>query len=163
MRVLKLWVAAICGLSLSAWADPLSTDLVVGQVIGNEVGQVINGWTHLGGGMFVTRKTANYVTTETSDCCFAIFEKGDTTLIAKTTPIARNQKGGVLAERIDQILKVNALPDEVSVGDCSILWVMPAWTLLNERTKLARSYIVTDSGIEQLTWLDEHSNCDLGD
>lgn len=144
-------------------AQPAPTDLAVGQIIGNEPGQVINGWTHRGGSMIPRRKTANYVTTETMECCAAIFERGDAVLVARTIPVARNDKGGVLAERIVEIVKLEKRPGEISAGDCSLLWIVPAWTLLNERTKAARSLVVTADGIEQVSWIDEHGSCYLGD
>lgn len=144
-------------------AQPAPTDLAVGQIIGNEPGQVINGWTHRGGSTIPRRKTANFVTTETMECCAAIFERGDSVLVARTIPIARNDKGGVLAERIVEMVKLEKRPGEISVGDCSILWITPAWTLLDERTKAARSLVVTADGIEQISWVDERGSCYLGD
>ena len=59
-----------------------TTGVGVGQIFGNEQGQIINGWEHTGGGLYPKRKTANYVTTETDECCFAIFKKNGTILIA---------------------------------------------------------------------------------
>ena len=113
--------------------------------------------------MIPQRRTANYTTTETMECCAAIFERGNSVLIARTVPIARNDRGGVLAERIVEILKVERQPNEISVADCSLLWILPTWTLLNERTKVVRSIVVTTDGIEQISWIDERGSCYLGE
>lgn len=161
---MKAFISAVAFLGLSAviHARPNEAELKVGQVIGSENGQIINGWEHVGGGMIPRRVTADYVTKETLDCCFVIFQKQQSTLIARTTPVAKNPTGGILAERIEEIVKLDAKPGEIGVGDCSILWISPAWTLVNEQTKLARSAIVTTDGIRMLSWVDDDSTCFSG-
>lgn len=161
IKCLSSCLLLFCGTQAAAQAS--STEIVVGQVLGNEVGQTINGWSHLAGGMFTKRITVNFVTTETSGCCSAIFEKADQILILRTEPLARNATGGVLAERVTERLVVKKKSGEISVGDCNVLWILPSWTLLNQRTGAARSFFVTNDGIRQLSWVDDQGNCDLGD
>lgn len=164
MRLKSLALVLIAGIPLTHLSakEPVS-DLRVGQVIATRPGETIDGWTHVGSGIFWHRKTADLVTTETMTCCTAVLERGRTVLIARTTPISRSKSGGVLAARIDEILKVQKQAGEESVGDCPILWITPAWTLLNERTRAARSFVVTTEGIAQISWVDDRRNCRSGE
>ena len=162
MKVL-ISAVAVLGLPAALQAQPNETELNVGQVIDSGNGQIINGWEHVDSGMIPRRVTADYVTKETLDCCFVVFQKRQTTLVARTTPLTKNATGGILTERIEETVKLNAKPGEIGAGDCSILWISPAWTVIDQRTKRARSAIVTTDGIKILTWVDDGSNCLLGE
>lgn len=139
-----------------------ATDLRVGQVIGNEQGQVINGWTQVGGTHYQKRSTKDYVTTETTECCVTTFKRGDTYLFAATDPIARGQRGGVEAERITVIKKFTIPADENEV-DCSLMWIMPATSFSKGFGSPIRSIIFDGTEFVEIRWSDPGLYCDFGD
>lgn len=160
---LALWAVTAAALAQGPVVPPEQqpTEIAVGQVIGNEVNQVINGWTSLGGGHYARRTTANFVTTEVSVCCYSIFEKGDEYLLARSEPIARNPRGGVLAERIEAIYRIKRKPTE-EITMCNILWLDLALSLYDNRSGMVRSIVVTEEGFEPVTWKGSGEACELG-
>lgn len=138
------------------------TDLTVGQVIGNNVGQVVNGWTQVGGSQYQSRETRNYVTVEGYACCVAVFRNGDTYLFAATSPIAKTASGGVEAERIVAIRKI-AIPRAETPVSCSLLWIDPAASFSSGPGKQIRSVIFTGADFVEIRWFDPGKYCDYGD
>src|SRR5687768_4297419 len=101
LSVLALIVAAAPSLAFAQGRGPGVRNVVdVGQIIGTEPGQIINGWTQISSALQVKRSTKDYVTTEVHDCCVSIFRRGDKYLVARAEAVARTARGGVLAERI---------------------------------------------------------------
>jgi hypothetical protein len=139
-----------------------ATDIAVGQVIANEPGQTLNGWTHNGGGLYPLRRTQNYVTTETSECCYAHFQKGNEHLVLVTSSLARKPTGGELASRVVRRFKIRQQPGEQTVS-CSLLWIDPALSLYNESTKMVRSVVITGDQFTVVSWKDDIHGCVLGD
>lgn len=138
--------------------------LAAGQVFNAKPGQMVGGWAYRAGTLIPKRKTERSVTTETLECCAAVFERGKTYLVARTVPAALDKAGGVVSQRIVEVLMVEKSNGEISPGGCSLLWITPAWTLLNERTRAARSFVVTpDDGIRQISWIDDRGSCSGGD
>ena len=157
--VLASCVILILAQSLSAQAN---NELRVGQVIGNEQGQIVNGWKQVGGTHFPRRTTQNYVTTEVDECCVVVFKKGAVYLLAATTPIARNLSGGVEAEKINLIRKVIVATGERE-ADCNLMWIYPVVSFFSNAKKPIRSIIFDGSNFVEIKWFGSKSYCDLGD
>tara|TARA_R110000824_G_scaffold62111_5_gene164674 strand:- start:82 stop:543 length:462 start_codon:yes stop_codon:yes gene_type:complete len=145
----------------AASAEP-SKDIYIGQIFGNEQGQVINGWKHNGGGLYQSRTYMNSVTTEKSICCYATFEKDETILIARTEAVARKDSGGVLAERVLATMLLKPLKTEIGI-DCSLLWITPVLSFYDEKTELIRSVVISGDDFVTITWSDPGFYCDHGD
>lgn len=143
-------------------AEP-NPSITVGTVFGSQIGQNINGWRQMGGGLYLNRSTANYVTTEFDVCCYAVFQKENTYLIARTVAVAKREAGGVIAERVLGTKIVNKRPTENVVIDCLILWIRPAFNLYDTRTKIIRSVIISGDEFVTISWSDPGNYCDLGD
>jgi hypothetical protein len=152
----------IAAATVTSSAQDTSPELSVGQLIDIEPGDMIRGWTYTGGSDFAQRDWANYVTTETMECCTSVFDREDAILVARSVPVAKDYRGGILAKRVVEILKVDKLPGEFLVG-CNLFWIEPAANLLNEETKVVRSFVVTRGGIEQISWINEREWCSWGD
>ena len=137
-------------------------ELRVGQVIGNENGQVVNGWQQQGGGYYLRRTTQNYVTQEISECCVTVFTRGNIYLFAATEPIARSERGGVEAERVKAIWKLTINDDEQPV-DCNLMWIKPSASFSTGPGKAIRSVIYDGDDFTLISWFDPGNYCGYGD
>jgi DNA-binding beta-propeller fold protein YncE len=133
-----------------------------GQVIGGEPGQTINGWTQVSGGLYPHRVTSNFVTKEVYDCCQSVFRRGNAYLVTRGEAVAKKPTGGVDAERILATMTIIKRASETA-AECSILWLNPALSLYDEKTKVVRSVIISGDEFVTLTWTDNNNFCDLGD
>jgi hypothetical protein len=171
----KFWsgligIAAL--LSFQSAAAQSSGELSIGQVVGNEIGQVINGWSQVGGSQYHIRKTQNYVTTETFDyvttetlaCCVMTFRRGSVFLFAQSEPIARRASGGVEAVRIINIKKFVIPTNELQTDThCSLMWITPIMSFHNNQTKIVRSIVLSGNEFVQIRWFDPGPYCGHGD
>lgn len=163
MRI--FWLAVLLNLSTSfqsAASAQTMGQLRVGQVIGNEIGQVINGWRQQGGDHYQKRTTQNYVTREVSECCVTVFTKGNVYLFAATEPIARGERGGVEAERIKATWTLTVTAGEKSL-DCSLMWIHPSASFTAGPGKIIRSVVYDGSEFTLIRWYDPGNYCDHGD
>lgn len=165
MRVSEPFITLVALL----WSIPMALaqgqgqgQLRVGQVIGNEIGQVINGWKQQGGGSFQRRTTTDYVTREVEECCVTTFTKGGTYLFAATEPIARSNRGGVEAERIKTTWTMAVGAGE-SYLDCSLMWIRPVASFSSGPGKVIRSVIYDGSEFTLIRWYDPGNYCDHSD
>ena len=158
----RQFLYALASLTIIMPAEAQTVGLKVGQVIGNELGQTVNGWNQVGGTHYQQREVQNYVTTERDECCITAFRKGNTYMLALTLPIARNAAGGVEAERIVKLHAVKGTPNENTV-ECSLLWIMPAITLGTTPDKPVRSIIYDGTDFVEVRWQDSGTYCDWGD
>ena len=161
----KFWsgligIAAL--LSFQSAAAQSSGELSIGQVFGSEIGQVINGWTELGGFHYQIRNTQNNVTTETSACCVTMFRRGSVFLFAQTEPIARRASGGVEAERIIRMKKFVIQTNERDAV-CSHMLISPILSFYNIQTKIVRSIVLSGNDFVQIRWFDDDQQCHHGD
>ncbi|HVJ71098.1 MAG TPA: hypothetical protein VM531_06280 [Sphingomicrobium sp.] len=147
---------------LTSAAQKFPPELAVGQVITSRPGDTINGWTHVSAGIIYRRTTANNVTTETIDCCAAVFERGNTVLIARTARVGSNKGSQPTTDRIHETSKVEKLPGEFLAG-CDLLWINPVANLIQDKTDAVRSFVVTPEGITQVRWINDQNWCSSGD
>lgn len=161
-KVLALIFMITLGTSSAGLFAQNSNELAVGQVFGNEVGQVVNGWEHVGGSLFYQRQTKNYVTTEVTKCCVASFKRGNTYLFAHTSPVARRATGGVEAERIVKMKKFTLSQNERTI-DCNLIWITPVQSFYNSQTRVIRSIIFDGADFIEIKWFAPDKYCSLGD
>ena len=135
--------------------------LVEGQVIPSVPEAVIGGWRKLWTGDHVTRTMAGRVTTESLQCCIAVFGKGNALLVLKTEALTRDAKGEPLTERIQRKLWITQRRGE-QVADCQILWINPALSLVDIKSNAVRSVVVEDGQLVIFNWQDS-GNCAYGD
>jgi hypothetical protein len=136
--------------------------LEVGQVIGNESGQVINGWTDLGGGFFSPpphRATSDMKSPSGYECCYTLFTRDDDYALAITVPVAKNVTGGVIAEKITAI-KFLKLSDSEEQVWCDPLWLKAVFSSRKTGTNLVRSWLFDGTDFQGLTWMDDDGRCD---
>ena len=130
-------------------------EIRVGQIIGNEHVQTINGWTHESGGFWGE--------TAAGECCFIIFRRGNDILVARGEPVARGSRGGVEAERIMATRIVRQEEGEIE-GHCFFLSLSAAIAFYNPSTRVVRGVFVDREGIEIRRWLlDDEDSCSFGD
>lgn len=139
-----------------------TSGLRVGQVIGNELGQVINGWKQQGGELVQTRVTENYITREIDECCVTIFTKGNVYQFAITEPIARTRRGGVEAERITILWNFTPAAGEEPV-DCNLMWIRPVASFSTGPGKVIRSVIYNGEEFTVIRWFDPGMYCSRAD
>ena len=160
---LKYLVASVSVLIPSSIAAQEATDLRVGQVIGSEEGQVINGWTQTFSSLYQKRSIEENGVSETSECCVVIFKKGSTYLFAATDPIALNQGGSAAAERITVIKKFTIPTDEEEAhDDCKVLWwVNTVKSFSRGLGNPIRSIIFDNLNLEffEIRWFEREEEC----
>ena len=155
-----IWKVAAPFILLVAWpafAEGPGNGLRVGDVIGSNQGQTINGWTDWGGGEFASAKS-------NSQCCKRIFNKGNIFLVAVTEQVARRAQGGVIAERILATKVLSALPGE-EMQTCDLLWLSPVISFYNPKTKMIRSVIYNGAEFVEIRYLmdGQGASCLMGD
>ncbi len=136
--------------------------LEVGQVIGNETGQVINGWTDLGGGYFSPppyRAISDMRSPSGYECCYTLFTREDAYALAITVPVAKNVMGGVIAERITALKFLKLSPSEEQV-ECDPLWLQAIFSSRKVGTDRIQSWLFDGTDFQSLTWIDEDGRCD---
>jgi hypothetical protein len=116
----------------------------------------------MGGGYYSNRSTQGHVTTEIDVCCYEVFQRGTSILIARTEPVARREKGGVIAERVLATMTITKRFTEIE-GMCSLLWIKPALSLYDNRTKTVRSVIINGNDFVTMSWSDPGGYCGFGD
>ena len=160
---LKYLVASVSVLIPSSIAAQEATDLRVGQVIGSEDGQVINGWTQTASSMYIKRSYEKYGISERYECCVVIFKKGSIYLFAATDPIALNQSGSAAAERITVIKKFTIPTDEEEApDDCKVLgWVNSVKSFSRGLGNPIRSIIFDNLNLEffEIRWFERTDEC----
>ena len=141
-----------------AGAQPRGS-LAKGQLIRGQQDETIGGWLWSAGGLYATRTTRDHVTTEAQACCFALLTRGDQITVARTVAVETNARGGVTLQRVLDTMTIRRAAAE-DVVDCGPLWIVPALSLKDRRTKLVRSVVVADAGFSLLTWKDGAGTCD---
>ena len=139
-----------------------ASGIPVGQVVAADSPEPFNGWRMLGGGLYDRRVNQNQVTRETQVCCYSVFNKGMQYLVARAEPVTKTDRGGVLTERIVATTTLTRRPTEEQT-DCSLLWITPALSLYDARTKAVRSVVVTDDSLIVIAWSDPAAYCSAGD
>ena len=149
--------AAALVLGGAAQAQPVRAP-AAGDVVDTGTGQSVGGWRSLGGGLYPRRVDRNQVTTETLGCCFQVFQRGRTFLVARTVAVTRDAQGGVVSARIAAVTTLTAGPDEEHTS-CSLLWITPELSLRDRRTGMVRSVVIQDGRFVTLAWRDPGSFC----
>ena len=158
---LSLLASFLVGFSFPSMAQ-VTKDIEIGQVIQGDVGQTINGWENMGGGLYPKRIARGEATVETDECCQTLFKKGRTFLLAGSRAEKRNARGGVEAERITHLKKITLLPGEEHT-DCTLLWLRPLASFYNPTSKMARSFIFDGESIREVKWVASPDACYMGD
>lgn len=141
---------------------PAAQDIAVGQVLDDTLGKTVNGWQHTSGSLYEKRETKDYVTTETMECCVAVFNRGNRYIVARTEAVTRNPTGGVIKERVLSIDRLSARPGEVEV-DCSLIGQRAFLTLHDPKTGWLRSVVLNGDAFVTVTWKDPGGFCSFGD
>jgi hypothetical protein len=139
--------------ALAFWGTPLGADPEVGDLFDTPPGQAFRGWNLMGGAIAPDHTS------------YAIFEHQGVYMIALTTPIARTDTGGITAEKITKLQRVEASPGEVYVNgpDCMVLGVMPAVAFYAKGTGIARGYFVFRGEVREERWFPgKNEPCEYG-
>jgi hypothetical protein len=162
------WLAGFAALALAqplfAKTAPAAPDsaLAVGTVISSREGTVIGGWHRIYGATYVKRTHFTGVTSETSECCFAVFEKGQALLVLKTETAGLDAGGKPVTERIIGSKWITRKPSEI-ITDCQILWISPQLSLYDNKTEVIRSVVIENGEFVIFSWRDSGSSCSFGD
>lgn len=141
---------------------PAPVGITVGQVLDDTLGKTVNGWLHTSGSLYAKRETKDYVTTETMECCVAVFNRGNRFIVARTEAVTRNPTGGVIKERVLATHRLTARPGEVET-DCSLIGQSAFLTLQDPKTGWLRSVVLSGDAFITVTWKDPGSFCSYGD
>lgn len=155
-------VLAVSPASAQRTTVPATSDIVVGQVLDDTLGKTVNGWNHASGHLYAKRETADYVTTETMECCVAVFNRGSRYIVARTEAVTRNSDGGVIKERVLATHRITARPGEAEI-DCSLIGQTAFLTLKDPRTGWLRSVVLNNDTFVTVTWKDPGDFCSYGD
>ncbi len=139
-----------------------ASDIVVGQVLDDTLGKTVNGWTHTTGSLYAKRETKDYVTTETMECCVAVFKRGNRYIVARTEALTRNPNGGVIKQRVLATHRLTMQPGEVEI-DCSLVGQAAFLTVQNPKTGWLRSVVLNGDRLITVTWKDPGEFCYYGD
>ena len=60
--------------------------------------------------------------------------------------------------RIVETLRIDPLPNE-ELMECSLLWIEPAASMVNQKTNEVRSFVATTDGIKKINWTYEGDSC----
>lgn len=137
-------------------------DISVGQILDDTLGKTVNGWLHSSGTLYAKRETRDFVTTETLECCVAIFNRGNRYIIARTEAVTRSPDGGVIKERVLSTYRLTARPGEVEVL-CSFIGQTAFLTLQDPKTSWLRSVVLNGDEFVTVTWQDPGDYCSYGD
>lgn len=145
----------IVATSLSSGDQRAKGEISLGQIIHPMPDVVGDGWAIWSVADVTRRVRGNNVILETSECCTSLLFRGDSYAIARTVPVSSNARG---LGRIVEIVKIDLLPEE-ELMECSILWIDPAASFVNQKTNEVRSFVATPNGIRQVNWVYEGSSC----
>lgn len=137
---------------------PAAQTIAVGQVLQDTLGKTVNGWTHNIGSMFMRYETRDGVTTGTLDCCVAVFNRGNSYIVARTQPLARTPNGGVIRERVIAVKRIELRPGEIETL-CDLFNLDLALSVRNPKTKWVRSVVISHGEIQMLEWRDTSGRC----
>lgn len=137
---------------------PVAPGIAVGQVLNNTLGKTVNGWLHNQGSMFGTSETKDSVTTIKLDCCIAVFSKGNSFIVARTEPLARNPAGGVIREKVIAVQRIDLRPGEVET-QCSLFVLDLVVSVRNPKSGWVRSVVVSEGTLGLLEWRDNSGRC----
>lgn len=137
---------------------PAATEIAVGQVLDDTLGKTVNGWTHNTGSMFTRYEARNGVTIEKLDCCVAVFNRGNSYIVARTQPLARTPTGGVIRERVIAVKRLDLRPGEIETL-CDLFNLDLALSVRNPTTNWVRSVVISYGEIQMLEWRDTSGRC----
>ena len=159
------WLAGFAALILSSplVAKPApDRTLAEGTVISSRDDAVIGGWRRIYGATYAKRIRRDQSVEEVEECCFAVFDKGNATLVLRTEAVSRDSSGRVLSERIVRSKWITRKPSE-TITDCQILWISPQLSLYDNKTEAIRSVVIANGEFVVISWRDPGSSCSHGD
>lgn len=153
---LAILLAALLPIATAASADPTTID--VGMIIGNNQGQVINGWVDNGGGFYVPLGSSD------RKCCFSQFERDGQYLTAISEPVAKSSTGGTIAERVVAVKVDRLAAGEEERSICGPMsYLDPLRSFFTPKTRAVRSIFYDGTAFQELRWIDTDGRCDLPD
>lgn len=146
----------IVAISISSAARQPRGEISLGQKIYPMPSVVGEGWAIWSVADVTRRIRADGVITETGECCTSLLFRGRDYLIARTSPVSSDEQG---LGRIVEIHKVGLLHADEELMECSLLWIEPAASFVNQKTNEVRSFVATSDGIRQIKWTYEGDAC----
>lgn len=167
MKRPTVWLAACAALLITSApaAKPPAPDaaLAPGTIIPSANDVVLGGWRLVYRGHYTKRdQRSPQALTESMECCFATFEKGNAVLVARTEVVSRNAQGEPATERIRATKWITRKRDE-SITDCQLLWISPQLSLYDNKTEAIRSVVIENGEFVVIQWRDPGSYCSFGD
>ena len=165
MPKVPIWLAAMAALLLPpALAAKPAPDraLAEGTVISSQDDAVIGGWRRIYGATYAKRIRRDQSVEEVEECCFAVFDKGNATLVLRTEAVSRDSSGRVLSERIVRSKWITRKPSE-TITDCQILWISPQPSPSDNKPEPIRSLAIANGEFVVISWRDPGSSCSHGD
>ena len=132
--------------------------ITIGTVLDDSLGKTVRGWLHASGSMYdVFERNGNVIKIK-SDCCIAILTKGNSYIIAQTVPLKRLPNGGVIKEKIIDLRRIDLRPGEEGMA-CNLYGLQIVFSVLNPKTRMARSVVVDGKKLSLLEWKDSERRC----
>ncbi len=81
-------------------------------------------------------------------------------MLVRTVPLSKLPTDGFFGRkgRIVETLRIDPLPNE-ELMECSLLWIEPAASMVNQKTNEVRSFVATPDGIKKIKWTYEGNSC----